>query len=231
MSNKFEIKAGMRVVIEMETPYTNETGDALHKISLGSHVEEVIDAETIIIQMPMYKSYYFPLPRRREVLAFVFTPKRMASVNLLFVESFKQDGLEYAKVRCTSAPEPIHRRDCFRLECNLPIRVVRLSMDEDVAPVETDSYLINISDGGLSFSSDDFFHQEDVLVITIDFGDKTETIGAEIVRIENVGGTGGVRKRRIFGKFMHKTNRQKESLFKHIVEAERKIISSQMRDI
>ena len=58
---KAEIKASMRVSLEIQLK--TDINGMKNMITLSSVVEEVFDDGSLLIQMPMYQGYHYPLPR------------------------------------------------------------------------------------------------------------------------------------------------------------------------
>lgn len=233
---EFKIAPGMRILLEMDNPLAGEeslssgsTNDALNKVSLGSFVEEVFNDGHLLIQMPMYKSYYFQLPRDREVTAFFFTETRMFATQLQYVELVRIDTFEYAKVKQVTELKPSQRRECFRLEVKLPTTVVRVPEDEEAELDIIDAMLLDMSDGGVLFATDGMFFSKDKLIVTVKIDSGEEKLDAEVIRVEPTHGV-GQHKRRVSAKFNHTCRKQKERIYKYILDQQRKLLSQQMRD-
>ncbi|MDR2167431.1 MAG: flagellar brake protein [Clostridiales bacterium] len=223
------IKEGMRILIEVDAPDTDEATGENHTVSLSSIVEDVIDDRDFVIQMPMYKNYNYPLPRDRPITVFVFTDTRMFSLAIRYMEPLRAAGIEYAKVRRVSELTPSQRRECYRLESTLPINVVRVPRDENADLVITKSQIINLSDGGILFTTDDDFELGDEIILTIDLNEEEENTWGEVIRTESTWGV-GIYKHRVTAKFNHKDPRQKERFYRYIVEQQREKLRQQMRD-
>jgi len=229
-----KVTAGMKIIIELDNMLAEHADNDFEnnkKVSLSSYVEEVLDDETMLIQMPMYKSYNFPLPKNQSVTAYFFSGMRMFVLQVIFVENVRQGRVELAKVRRTSALTPFQRRDCFRLETALPVVVQRLRLDENGDPITpTKTKLINISDGGILIASDDTYEVDERVFITVELDNKTvETLEGRVVRAVATYGVGAF-KHHFSVQFEHSCNRQKDRLYKYIVDKQRAFLSTQMRD-
>ena len=237
MSKTFTFKgpkvvAGMKVIIELNNPHADASNkDLPKKISLGSYVEELIDDETMLIQMPTYKSYNFPLPKDQSIRTYFFAGIRMFVLDIIFIENVRQGGLHFAKVKRTSELTPFQRRDCFRLEKALPLMIQRIKLDKDGQPIEpTETRLIDISDGGILFASNDDYETGERIFATVELNYHTlETLEAEVIRREQTYGA-GVYKYNYSIQFHHTDQRQKDRLYKYIVDQQREILNIQMRD-
>lgn len=235
-ASEFKIAPGMRILLELDNPLASEgglsaesTNETLNKVSLGSFVEEVLEDGHLLIQMPMYKSYYFKLPSDGEVTAFFFTETRMFATQLRYVELVRIDTFEYAKVKQVTELKPSQRRECFRLEVKLPTTVVRVPDDEEADLDIVDALLLDMSDGGVLFATDGMFFSKDKLIVTVKIDSGEEKLDADVIRVEPTHGVGQY-KRRVSAKFNHTCRRQKERIYKYILEQQRKLLNRQMRD-
>ncbi|MCL2168786.1 MAG: PilZ domain-containing protein [Defluviitaleaceae bacterium] len=222
------IKTGMKIIMEFDNP-NKETPVDPDKISLASYVEEVVGSDTLLIQMPTYRGYNFPLPRDEAITAYFFSENRMYVLDFKFLRPVKSGQLEFAKVQRLSELKPHQRRECFRLETSLPITVVNTTRgnDDDEMTI-TESQMIDISDGGVKFGTNDQFDLGDELIITIDIGQE-ETVKGVVLRTESTYGV-GIYKRRIGVRFIHTNPRQKERFYKFIMDKQREILSVQFRN-
>ena len=227
--NRDAIKEGMRLLIELPVPFA-EGENKDETMSLGSRIEEVLGDDQLLIQMPMYKQYYYPLPRGESFKTFIFTDTRMFSQDMQFVNTTKIDGLEYAKVRRVGKMTSAQRRESYRLEIVLPITIER-NIDGQVVACKTQ--LVNLSDGGLMFAADDKFEEKETVRASIDIGTtdepQIETIEAEVIRLIPSHGV-GIYRYRITAKFNHTCRRQKDRFYKFIIEKQREQLRQQMRD-
>jgi len=234
---KFDVKVGMRIIIEVDAPVIHESADnddVPKKLSLNSYVEDTLDGKTMLIQMPMFKGFFYPPPRNRAVTAYFFVTGRMFALDIIYMHSVTIGKLEYAKVRRVGELTPFQRRECFRLECTLPIFMERLpregeEMEDDAPSVVINCSMVNLSDGGILFAADEELETGDKLVVTITIDGNDEVLNAEMIRSEPAYGV-GLYKRRNSAKFIHKSLRQKDKIYKYIVNQQREILNSQMRD-
>jgi len=223
-----KVVAGMKIIIELDS--VSDDG-SINKISLGSYVEELLDSDTMLIQMPIHKSYNFPLPKNQNIRTYFFAGIRMFVLDINFIENVKQGEMHFAKIRRVSELTPFQRRDCFRLEKALPLMIQRIALNEGGEPIEpTDSKLIDISDGGILFASDDNYELGERIFATVELNYHTlETLGGEVVRVEQTYGA-RAHKYNYSVRFHHTDNKQKDRLYKYIVDQQREILNIQMRD-
>jgi len=125
-----EITADMKVLLEIE----RLSGEMRGRVSLGSYVEEVLSDGYFLIQMPIHRGYHYPLPRGRDIQMYLFAKSRMFSLAVKFIERVERDNLMFAKMRRVSNIKADQRRDCFRLQCTLPIMVERITDGKQEPP-------------------------------------------------------------------------------------------------
>ncbi|MCL1883597.1 MAG: PilZ domain-containing protein, partial [Defluviitaleaceae bacterium] len=58
------------------------------------------------------------------------------------------------------------RRDCFRLQCSLPISAERPRADSDERPKPFQGKMLNLSDGGLAFVTNEAVNVGEILTLT-----------------------------------------------------------------
>ena len=207
-----EIKPDMKILLELEQ--TSGTNGLATQISLGSYVEETMPDGCFLIKMPIHKGYHCPLPRHKTILMYLFAQSRMYSLIVLFVERVKRDNLMYAKIRQLSDIKSNQRRDCFHLQCSLPISAERPIADGDEKPPPFQRKMLNLSDGGLAFVTNEAVKVGEVLTIAFNIG-TDEVLEAKVRAVEKL----EVKEYRYKSsvKFVHKCKLQKDRIYKHIV--------------
>ena len=174
-----EIKADMKVLLEIEQ--INVAKEVTGYLSLGSYVEEILPDDCFLIQMPTHRGYHYMLARGKPIMMYLFAKYRMFSMNAVFLERVERDKLVFAKMRRLSDIVPNQRRECFRLQFSLPVMVVRVAAREDEPPPPTECRMLNLSEGGMLFATNEEFTIGESVSLTFDIGAE-ETIDAEILR-------------------------------------------------
>jgi hypothetical protein len=237
---KIEIQADMRVLLEIERlGIGNEIGG---RVSLGSYVEEVLSDGVFLIQMPIHRGYHYPLPRNNPIQMYLFAKSRMFSMAVLFVERVERDNLMFAKIRRVGNIMANQRRDCYRLQCTLPLTAERIVDSKAEPPPPIECRMVNFSDGGVLFNTNEDFDIRDKLTLTFDIG-TIETVDAEVLRHERAEveaqpqpqTEGDEEKAPVFKyktavRFMHKCKKQKDRFYRYIVEQQREIIKRQAEE-
>jgi len=225
-----EIKADTKILIEIERP--TDEGGTRNALSLGSFVEEVMDDGCLLITMPVHKGAYYPLPRNKPILTYFFIGLRMFSVSVCFQERIVRDKLVYARVKVLNDLQANQRRDCYRLQCQLPVLVDRVltGSQEPVQEIQPDQpivcEMINFSDGGMLFSTNEVYDIGEIISLIVDIGSvEPESVNAEVLRVEKP--YKGTFKYNIAVKFQHKCQKQKERFYRYIVAQQREKLRQQ----
>jgi c-di-GMP-binding flagellar brake protein YcgR len=217
----------MRVLLEIEQ--LNETQG---RVSLGSYVEEVLPNKCFLIQMPVHRGYHYPLPRDNEIQMHLFVNARMFSLAVRFIERVEREGMTFAKMRQTGEIKVGQRRRCYRLECTLPLTVERITDGQDEPPPPVECHMVNFSDGGVLFATQEAFTLHENINLTFDIG-TVGTVEAEVLRIERTtvapvktadGNVPQPRPCNIAVQFLHKCQKQKDRFYRYIVTQQREII-------
>ena len=247
---EIEVKADTKILLEIERK--NPVDGISDWLSLGSYVEEVLDDNHILIQMPMRRGYYYT-PPNTPVLMYLFAKLRMFSLMVQYVERVERGKLMYAKMRLLSDIQPNQRRACFRLECSLPVMVERT--DQTILPAiktgknceaaadgqaagnqEANAQMVNFSDGGMLFATNDDYEVGENVTLSFALtlfsvdGEIPETIDGVVLRVESPYEIGGAYKRNIAVKFTHKCKKQKDRFYRFIVEQQREVIKRQAEE-
>lgn len=213
-----EIKPGMKIALEVRLK--NSTDGMENVLSLCSIVEEILDDDCLLIQMPMHQGYYYPLPIDDEIAMYFFLEPMMYSLPVQFQEQIWQENLLYAKVLRSGKISSYQRRNCYRLPCSFPITVERQPMPEKNSTPEFQTIqgkTINFSDGGMLFSSDEYIEKGEKITLTFNIG-STETVKAMVFRTEK--NTEGNYKFKTAVQFLIKDKdaAQKQRFYRYIVE-------------
>ena len=220
-----EIKADMKILIEIERP--DDEGGTRNVLSLGSYVEEVMGDDCLLITLPIYKGSHYLLPRNKPILAYFFIGLRMFSMSIKFLERIVRDELAYAKVQILSDLQPNQRRDCYRLQCLLPVTAERILNNKNEPPPPITCEMVNFSDGGMLFATNEAFEIGETITLTFDIG-KIETVVSEVLRVENP--YMGIYRYNIAVKFLHECKLQKQRFYRYIVTQQRQKLRQQAEE-
>ena len=182
---EFEITPDTKLLLVIET---NSGAEGItNRLSLASYVEEVVSADSFLIQMPVHRGYNHPLPRDEPILMYLLSKSRMYSMSAIFVEHVRHDGLLFAKMRRCSPIKPDQRRDCYRLPCEMPVLVEPVkacgNKTEPAKPYECQ--MIDFSDGGMLFSAKEAFAVGEKVSLAFNIG-TDEVITAEVLRCKRI---------------------------------------------
>lgn len=239
-----KIEADTKVMLGIET----KGGMGMDKtISLNSYIEEVMDDGYLLLHMPLYKGYHYTLPYDTPVLLYFSASHRMFSIKVKFQENIKRDDLLYVKVKKISEAQPNQRRNCYRLECSLPITIERHNakgakkrqlepsrenspegidrIDEQENPVNGQT--INFSDGGMLLTTNE----------DIEVGEKISLLFT-LYHSESVDGTvlrsssekNGAYKFIAAVQFTYKDKAKKNRFYKYIMDQQREKIRRQAEE-
>ena len=158
---------------------------------------------------------------------------KMYALPILFEERIHQDQFQYARVRRVGGIKSYQRRDCYRFPCTIPITVERLWQHERKKHPEqqsTEGQMINFSDGGMLFATNEDIEKDEKLTLTFDMG-RTETIEGVAVRTKRVSGENF--KYNVAIQFRHtkKDKSQKQRFYKYIVDKQMEARRRQIQDI
>ena len=226
------IQPDMKILLELKQANGTD-GDVTH-LSLGSYVEEVMPDGCLLIKMPVHKGSYYSLPQYKPVLIHLFAQSRMYSFTVRFVDRVKRGNLLYAMVRQLSDVKPNQRRDCFRLQCTLPITIERQPTDDNgendgstanAANTEKrppiHGKMINLSDGGTAFITNETFETGEIITLTFDIG-TIETLDAKVLNFDKTGDK--EYRHKVSVKFNHQCKHQKDRIYKYLVSQQLEIL-------
>ncbi len=166
----FELKPGAKIDMRyLQTVSKKGRGDDEDHFVSGIH--DIEEDGTLELDMPMQggKVVLVPMGIRYE---FIFTmDRRLYKAEADIVGRFRKDGFSLLKAKLTSDIEKFQRREYYRLDLLLPLDYVSLderagqlqSMSEirqlmdgrDGAPIIGSGTIVNISGGGLRFTTKD----------------------------------------------------------------------------
>lgn len=212
-----EIKPAMRVSLTVELK--NDIDGMRNVLTLSSVVEEILDDGCLLIQMPIHQGYHYPLPRDETLLMHFFIESVIYALPVQFLERIERGRFQFAKIRRVGKIAPHQRRDCYRFPCSLPVSVERLWIKErDRHPehLPTEGCMINFSDGGMLFATDEDIEKSEKITLTFNMGQTTETVEGMALRTERV--EEGKYLFRVAVKFRITDKTQKQRFYRHIVD-------------
>jgi len=218
VQKNIEIKPDMKILLELEQ--TDGTGGVI-RITAGSYIEEITADDCVLIKMPVHNRYYCALPQGKPIPAYLFTRSRMYSGTMQFLERVVRSNLIYAKMRKLSDIKANQRRDCFRLKCDLPVSAERLPVNEDEKLPPIQGQIMNLSDGGAAFLTNETVTAGEILVITFDIG-TVETVEAKVLISEQA--EAAKLKFSVSVRFIHKCRQQKSRIYKYIMAQQLEIL-------
>jgi len=224
-----DIKAAMRVSLDIQLK--NDLNGMKNILSLSSVVEEILDDGSILILMPIYQGYHYPLPRDNMMLMHFSVDSEMYALSVQFQERIERDDFMFAKVRRRGKIKPHQRRDCFRTPCSFPVTVERLWQNErELYPERqpTEGQMINFCDGGMLFATNENIDKGEKITLTFDMG-KVETVEGMALRAERI--EDGKYLFKVSVHFRNKDIVQKRRFYKYIVDMQLEEIRRWTQDI
>lgn len=212
-----EIKPAMRVSLAVELK--NDINGMSNVLTLSSVVEEVLNDGCLLVQMPIYQSYHYPLPRDKTILMYFFSESEMYAIPLLFLERIEHGEFPLAKMRRIGKVTPGQRRDCYRFPCSLPVTVERMWKNErDRYPESqpSEGRMIDFSDAGMLFATNEHIEKGEKVTLTFEMCQTTETVEGMALRMDRV--EDGLYLFRVAVKFRNTDKIQKQRFYKHIVD-------------
>ena len=194
----------------------SEAKDVNNTLSLSSVVEEASDDGSLLIHMPLHQGYYYPLSKDEELTMHVLADSKMYTLSARFQERVLRDNLVFAKLHQVSVIGEEQRRNCYRLPCLLPVTIERTAGNRKAPPAK--GQMIDFSDGGMLFASNEEIKPEEELRLTFDIG-SIETVNAVALRAEP--SEDGKYKYKTAVQFMIAENVQRYRFYKYIMEKQR----------
>jgi len=214
-----EIQIGMRVVlfIPSTSKYDEEKG-----LALPSIVEKIQGEEYIYIQMPTYHGYYYPLPRET-ILLRCFFDSMPYSLEVRYEEMVENEGFMLAKMKRLSPIKEHQMRESYRLKCMIPVTIERTSnkrsADNDHVSEnsEWDGFTIDLSEGGMLLSTNEFLQEGESIIVSLDLGGQ-ESLESRVLRVEEVPKAKYRFKAAL--QFEHQQQQQTQRIYRYIVRVQ-----------
>mgnify|MGYP000934989102 CR=1 FL=1 len=182
-----EITAGMKVSLVIRSSGNTE-GSGISQ-TLSSFTEEIFPDGTLLIHAPIRNGMYYPLPRDTEFnLFFCVGPNpdeicKMYELPVEFGEFIEKDGLKFVTLLRCGLIKFCQRRECFRVNCSLPVKIERFNGSGSTQPVA--GQMVNFSEGGMLFVSDENIDKGERINLSFCINDD-ENISAVVVRCEAI---------------------------------------------
>jgi c-di-GMP-binding flagellar brake protein YcgR len=169
------LSVGERIQIE----YFDEAG---RHNDYKSQIVEIHDNDLVDILIPIHKKRDVYL-RKDTVIKIVLTKgEAVYEIKAVIYETLFA-SIPLMRVKMLTEVHKIQRRNFYRLKVMLDIgiRLVE-NYDEKKYGVQSTCNMLDISTGGLSFSTRKEFHEKDMLELTLSLNDKKLTVFGKIVR-------------------------------------------------
>ena len=209
-----EIKIGMRVILFIPSAREEDEGKSL---ALPSIVEKLPDEEYILVQMPTYHGYFYPLPREPLILRFYYDSSPY-SVQVHYERQVNSEGFMLAKLKRIGPIIQHQMRESFRLKCLIPVTIMRGEKDTGfLGNTEWDGLAIDLSEGGMLLSTNENLEEGESITVSFDI-DGQETLEGRVVRVEEV--SKAKYRFRAGLKFEHQKRHQARRIYRYIVRVQ-----------
>lgn len=178
------IKAGLRVSLDLRLK--DGVSGTENVLTLSSIVEELLEDGYMLIHMPIYQGYYYPLHQDDSVLMKFRVDSELYALYIAFEERVERKNLVFAKVRRIGRIKLHQQRDCYRLPCFLPTTFERVGRSETPDKGQSrifEGTIVNFSDGGMLFATAENIRKGEKLTFTFDLNE-TETVEGTVLRTE-----------------------------------------------
>lgn len=201
-----------------------------------SNVQEITHSGHLVISAPTFRSAIVPIPEGELVSVAYFRQSGMFSFVAALLRRYHDGQVELCEIEIKSPVSKYQRRDFVRYDTVLPVRVglqadaetlSRMSVEETLRrifdrrymgmPREMDlpsenCYTLDISGGGLRFSTYGQYEKNSLLECTVTFSEEDEvTVDALVVRIDELG-----EQNRVGVQFVNIEERLRRKIIKYI---------------
>lgn len=182
-----------------------------------------VDGDKIRISTPMYKSVLIRLhPETRTELS-VFSGSKLYQFDAEVVDTIVEDNLYYTDILVTSTIRKIERRDYFRVEA---MKDILIRKKDDKSPVDfAHGLTVDLSGGGVQFSTTQVFSEEDLIDIKIDINGQDLQLDGEILRRQVQEGLGSYK---YTVKFLNIDKFTQEVIVRYVFKIQREKLQKQM---
>lgn len=202
-----------------------------------SQVYDIMVDEQLKIAMPIVEGRVIPLPLHGRYNACFFTSGGLYQAKVVITDRYKEDGLYILVIELTSELKKFQRRQYFRLEYTMDIQYKEISAEEFMTIIsdgnEMDSLIsygmkngiiLDLSGGGVRFTSNEQLEKNTDLVLSINIGVTQETllgIAANVISSKKVENRDRIYEHR--AEFRNLKSTSREMLIKFIFETERRL--------
>lgn len=174
-----------------------------------SNVQEITRAGTLIVSAPTFRSVVVPIPEGELINVVYFRQSGMFSFVAALLRRFHDGNIELCEIEIKSPISKYQRRDFVRYDTVLPVRVSLLANAETLSNMSIEETLrrifdrrymgmpregdypteecltLDVSGGGLRFSSRHSYEKNSLLECTVTFSEEDElTVDALVMRVE-----------------------------------------------
>ncbi|MCR5468424.1 MAG: flagellar brake protein [Lachnospiraceae bacterium] len=227
-------KLEIRIVQQVEMNAT--TGEPIHVYK--SAVEDVIDDDTLEIDMPIENGRVLLLPLDVRYEFIFFSKSALYRARGVIVERYKRDNLYMLKIEFKTPLSKYQRREYYRYPCLIDFQYILLTEEEwkqsnpgltysEVVKNQPDRLkngkVLDLSGGGMRFSTDESLLGNDYMLAVLhlcnDTMDKNYAIAARLIASDAVDGSKNLFQNRI--QFVFRDMKIREEIIRYIFEEER----------
>ena len=226
MSDKF-FSPGAKVELHQIVDGTSHQDDAKCYIS---QINEIFDAETLDIMMPMEKGKLILLPLNSKYRLVSVTGQGLYECNVKVIDRYKSGRVYLQALKIISEIKKYQRREYYRHSCSIPIKTRRLeeheieSMIWDQDMPGKDGLAIDIGGGGIRFLTEQEYQLgEDIIsIVKLEFDNGVKEIQAlgKVLSTKEV--AKGHTKKEVRVQFELISNVAREDIIQFIFEDERR---------
>lgn len=202
-----------------------------------SQVYDILEDDQIKIAMPMVEGKIIPLPVHGRFDMCFFTQGGLYQSKAIITDRYKENGLYILIAEITSELRKFQRRQYFRLVYTMDIKFKKVTDEELEAAISDESemkYLItfdmldgislDISGGGIRFTSYEEIKRDTNIVLSINIGITEEVICGVAANIISAGRVQNRKKIYEYrAEFLNMRNSDREKLIKFIFDMERRL--------
>ncbi|MGE4282170.1 MAG: flagellar brake protein [Clostridia bacterium] len=150
-----------------------------------SQLEEILDDGSVLIGTPIHEGKIIFIPNGSQIKACFFHPTGLFAFEGEVIAREKRHGIFLLNVSISSSIEKIQRREYYRFDCLMPVKlkVVRVGETKVIAEDSplTDSIIKDISGGGVGLIANESYHLNDVIEMHFSLdGQAVNTLGKVI---------------------------------------------------
>ncbi|MDE5779890.1 MAG: flagellar brake protein [Lachnospiraceae bacterium] len=202
-----------------------------------SQVYDILEDDQIKIAMPMVEGKVIPLPLHGRYDMCFYTSGGLYQAKAVITDRYKEDGLYILIVELASELKKFQRRQYFRLEYSMDVKFKSVTDEELIAAVSSEAEMkyastfgmldgisLDISGGGIRFTSREEINKNSNVIISINIGITEEiicNIAANIISAGRVQNRDKIYEYR--AEFVNMKNSDREQLIRFIFDMERRL--------